>query len=66
VRKAEAGSGRRFGKIRFEADPVVTRIVEAWPKVFLAERARGPGLNPDERIERIVEQYVESAQGRVG
>jgi nucleoside-diphosphate-sugar epimerase len=46
-------------RVRFQTDPVVTRIVGGWPSVFESERAVNLGLLPDADMVSIIRQYVD-------
>ena len=39
-------------------DPVINTIVQSWPAVIHAERARGLGLLPETSFEEIIQEYV--------
>lgn len=45
------------GRITFQPDPAVERIVAAWPKRMEADRAKAVGLAGDASIEDIVRDY---------
>jgi nucleoside-diphosphate-sugar epimerase len=45
--------------IRREADPVIARIVEEWPRSFEATRAEALGFQPDPDFETVVRSYME-------
>jgi hypothetical protein len=45
------------GRITFEPNPDVERIVAAWPKYMEAERAKALGLTGDASVQEIVREY---------
>jgi nucleoside-diphosphate-sugar epimerase len=55
--EAVAGKAPR-ARVRFEADPAITKIVGGWPSVFESERAMRLGLRPDPDMISIIRQYV--------
>jgi len=54
------------GRIRFEPDPVIQKIVAGWPTRFEARRARALGFEADAGMEEIVRAHIEDElAGRV-
>ena len=52
-------SGRAaVGKIRWESDPVVQRIVGSWPRSWDMTRAHALGFKGDKDFESIVQAYI--------
>jgi nucleoside-diphosphate-sugar epimerase len=61
IADAVRGSGRpRLGRISFQPDPAVEKIVATWPKYMAAERAQALGLAGDASIDDIVREYAAS------
>jgi nucleoside-diphosphate-sugar epimerase len=54
-----AGGEAAVGRIRWEPDPVIQRIVDGWPRAIDAKRARGFGIEGDSSIDEIVRGFVE-------
>jgi nucleoside-diphosphate-sugar epimerase len=52
---------RANGKVRFEADPVLQKIIDAAPKATLSKRAAELGLPQSHSIEEIIREYEETA-----
>ena len=46
------------GKIRWESDPVVQRIVGSWPGSWDTTRAQALGFKGDKDFESIVQAYI--------
>ena len=61
IAAAVCGCGAQgLGKIHFQPDPTVERIVTAWPKYMESERANRLGLFGDPSIAAIVQGYRSS------
>ena len=52
---------RAKGKVRFEPDPALQKIIDAAPKATLSKRAAELGLPQSHSIEEIVREYEETA-----
>lgn len=48
------------GRIRYEPDAAIARIVGSWPAHFDCERTKRLGLAPDLSFEDIIRQYINS------
>jgi nucleoside-diphosphate-sugar epimerase len=60
----EAVAGPRVRKrVRFERDERIAGIVANWPRAASARRAAGLGLQPEERFEDIIRQYIAEQEG---
>src|SRR5258705_3870117 len=55
--EAVAGKAAR-GRVRFELDPSIGRIVEGWPSVFDNARALRLGLKPDADVISVIRRFV--------
>ncbi len=53
------GSGRPLGKITFEPDPDIQRIVDGWPRASRSARAERLGFAADRSFDDIVNAYIE-------
>ena len=51
------------GRIRWEPDPTIQRIVRGWPTRVAAERAQGMGFRPDGSFDEIVRSHIEDELG---
>jgi D-erythronate 2-dehydrogenase len=47
-----------IGRISFEPDPVLQRIVDGWPKHFVSAHASHLGLQSDPNFDAIVSEYL--------
>ena len=54
-----AGGDAAVKRIRWEPDPVIQKIVDGWPRVILAKRAAGLGIEADASMDEIVRGFVE-------
>ena len=52
---------RAMGKVRFDPDPALQKIIDAAPKATLSKRAAELGLPHSHSIEEIVREYEETA-----
>ena len=52
---------RAKGKVRFQSDPALQKIIDAAPKATLSQRAAELGLPHSQSIEEIVREYEETA-----
>jgi nucleoside-diphosphate-sugar epimerase len=54
-----------LGKITFAPDPAIERMISAWPQHMKATRAQTLGLQADESLLHIIEDYIKelSAEG---
>ncbi|GIX48908.1 MAG: hypothetical protein KatS3mg131_3119 [Candidatus Tectimicrobiota bacterium] len=52
-----AGS-RPLGRIRWQPDPHIQRIISSWPAVFTSQRALRLGFQRDARMEEIIEAFI--------
>jgi nucleoside-diphosphate-sugar epimerase len=60
----EAVAGPRVRKrVRFVRDERIAGIVANWPRAASARRAAGLGLQPEERFEDIIRQYIAEQEG---
>ena len=50
-------------RIRWQPDPRITRLVDTWPGLLDASRARELGFPQDENFDAIVRAYVDSRAG---
>lgn len=50
---------RKIGKIRWEADPAIQKIVDGWPKASWSDRANMLGFEGDRHIDEIVRGFIE-------
>jgi len=50
---------RRIGRITWEADALIQRINDGWPKETTSERARRLGFEGDSGIDEIVQGFIE-------
>jgi nucleoside-diphosphate-sugar epimerase len=57
---------RARGKVRFEPDPALQKIIDAAPKATLSRRAAELGLPHSNSIEEIVREYEEAALAHHG
>ena len=57
----DAVKGRAKGKVRFEPDPSLQKLMDAAPKATLSARAAELGLPHSASIEEIVREYEETA-----
>jgi nucleoside-diphosphate-sugar epimerase len=57
---------RAKGKVRFEPDPALQKIIDAAPKATLSKRAAELGLPHSHSIEEIVREYEETALAHHG
>ena len=55
---------RARGKVRFEPDPALQKIIDAAPKATLSQRAAELGLPHSTSIEEIIREYEEAALAR--
>jgi D-erythronate 2-dehydrogenase len=46
-------------RVRFERDENIAGIVSRWPQGASAARAAGLGLQPEQRFEDIIRQYID-------
>lgn len=53
----DAVKGRAKGKVRFEPDPALQKIMDAVPKETRSRRADALGFVPSKNIEEIVDEY---------
>ena len=51
------------GRIRWEPDPTIQRIVRGWPARVQADRAQRMGFKPDGSIEEIIRAHIEDELG---
>jgi len=56
--KAVAGEAVA-GRVRFERDPAIERIVGGWPAHFDSDRARRLGLRADADYQSVIQQYLQ-------
>jgi len=54
----EVGGKAARGRVRFQAEPGITRIVGSWPSAFQSERAQGLGLQPDADMISIIREFM--------
>lgn len=60
----EAVAGPRVrARVRFERDERIAGIVAKWPRAASARRAAGLGLQPEQRFEDIIRQYIADHAG---
>ena len=57
---------RAKGKVRFEPDPALQKIIDAAPKATLSKRAADLGLPHSHSIEEIVREFEETALAHHG
>ncbi len=57
----DAVKARAAGKVRFEPDPQIQRLMDAAPKTTLGQRARELGFPQSAGIEEMVREYEEAA-----
>jgi len=50
---------RSIGKIKWEHNPDIQKIVDGWPKATFSERAEKMGFSKDENIDDIVRAFIE-------
>ncbi|MDY6946514.1 MAG: D-erythronate dehydrogenase [Pseudomonadota bacterium] len=53
------GGDAAAGRVRFEPDPFIVRIVSGWPKAFATPRALALGFKADADIDAIVQAFIE-------
>jgi len=51
------------GRVRFEADTFIERIVYGWPTRFTTERAEVMGFRADKRFDDVIEAFIEDDLG---
>jgi nucleoside-diphosphate-sugar epimerase len=54
-----AGGTAAVARIRWQADPVIQRIVDGWPRAIDAQRAGALGVRADADIDTIVQAFIE-------
>ena len=54
-----AGGEAAVKRIRWEPDPVIQKIVAAWPRAIVAKRAESLGTHADASMDEIVQAFVE-------
>jgi len=54
-----AGGADAVGRIRWEPDPVIQKIVDGWPRAIHAKRAEGLGIRADQSVDEIVRAFIE-------
>lgn len=54
-----AGGDAAVGRIRWEPDPVIQKIVAGWPRAIIAKRAQSFGIEADATIDEIVQGFIE-------
>jgi hypothetical protein len=52
---------RAKGKVRFQPDPALQKIIDAAPKATLSKRAAELGLPHNSSIDEIIREYEEAA-----
>jgi nucleoside-diphosphate-sugar epimerase len=64
VESLERVGGRTVtARIRWEADPLIQKIVDGWPQHFATPRAERMGFKADASLDEIVRQHVEDELG---
>ncbi|MEQ9639523.1 MAG: SDR family oxidoreductase [Alphaproteobacteria bacterium] len=53
------GAGRDLGKITFEPDPAVQKIVDYWPRETYSARAEKLGFVGDDNVDDIIRAHIE-------
>ncbi len=59
----QVGGEEVAGRVRFEPDSFIEKIVYGWPTRFAARRAEAMGFRPDAGIRDIVDAFVEDELG---
>jgi nucleoside-diphosphate-sugar epimerase len=54
-----AGGDAAVGRIRWEPDPIIQKIVDGWPRALVAKRATDLGIEADASFDEIVQGFVE-------
>ncbi len=54
-----AGRGRELGRVTFDVDPDIQRLVDSWPPAIVSERAAALGFVGDDSVAAIVRQHIE-------
>ena len=54
-----AGGERAHGRIRWEFDPQIQRIISGWPQALHAQRAEALGFSADSGIDEVVRAFIE-------
>jgi nucleoside-diphosphate-sugar epimerase len=60
---AEIAGARVAGRIRWQPDPMIQRIVAGWPARFDARRGRAMGFEPDADVGEIIRAHIEDELG---
>jgi nucleoside-diphosphate-sugar epimerase len=64
VEALERVAGRAVvGRIRWEPDPLIQKIVVGWPQRFATPRAERLGFKADASMDEIVRQHIEDELG---
>ena len=53
------GAGRDLGKITFEMDEAVQKIVDYWPRETYSARAEALGFVGDDNVDDIIRAHIE-------
>ncbi|MCL4143195.1 UNVERIFIED_CONTAM: hypothetical protein GTU68_007435 [Idotea baltica] len=53
------GGGRTLGRVDFQPDPDIQRIIDSWPPSIVSERASRLGFVGDGSVGAIVRQHIE-------
>jgi nucleoside-diphosphate-sugar epimerase len=54
-----AGGEEAYRRIRWQADPVIQKIVDGWPKKLRAEKAPRLGIAGDTSMDELVQSFIE-------
>ncbi|MBM3492189.1 MAG: SDR family oxidoreductase [Alphaproteobacteria bacterium] len=54
---------RKLGRIRFEVDPMIQRIVDGWPKETRSAKATALGFQGDASVDAIIKAYIADELG---
>ena len=59
-----AVAGERVaGRINWQPEPDIQKIVSGWPMHFAADRGRALGFNADESVEEIIQAFIDDELG---
>lgn len=54
-----AGGAAAVGRIRWEPDPIIQKIVDGWPRAIRAARAEALGIKGDANLDEVVQAFIE-------
>ncbi len=64
VEAEAAASGLTTGRVRFEPDPAIQRIVASWPPAIVSATAERLGMRGDSSVGAIVRQHIDDDPDR--